>query len=378
MTASYKAETNFSLKDQLFHKKNVTDLSERIFRANNQFNKTGFVREVVKEFPNLELKERITHIAICLDMFIPGTYPQKIKVLTKALPPALDPNKTDNDFGQFINAPLSHFVALYGCTDEHVDLSLATLSEMTKRFSAEDAIRYFLNKYPKQTMAFLTECAKSNNYHVRRLASEGTRPALPWSQKINIPYQTMIPILDILYADKTRYVTRSVANHLNDISKLDAELVFKTLSRWDKEGMAHPAELAYIKKHALRTLVNKGNTKALVMLGYKKPAIVVSAIKLNKKSVAVGDAVQFDFTITATTKQHLNIDYVVHFYKPSGKASKKTFKISKLEANKNQQIQVSKKHMFRNMTTKTLYTGPHKIEIQINGNSFGEAKFNLV
>ena len=86
MTASYKAETNFSLKDQLFHKKNVTDLSERIFRANNQFNKTGFVREVVKEFPNLELKERITHIAICLDMFIPGTYPQKIKVLTKTRP----------------------------------------------------------------------------------------------------------------------------------------------------------------------------------------------------------------------------------------------------------------------------------------------------
>ena len=115
-----------------------------------------------------------------------------------------------------------------------MEISLKGLKEITKRFSAEDAIRYFLNAFPDKTLTFLIDCARDENYHVRRLATEGTRPKLPWAQKLTIDYHLALPILEILHGDKTRYVTRSVANHLNDISKIDPDLVLDTLRKWQE------------------------------------------------------------------------------------------------------------------------------------------------
>ena len=86
------------------------------------------------------------------------------------------------------------------------------------RFSVEDAIRYFINAFPEQTLAALLKWSKDFHYHVRRLCSEGARPKLPWSQKITIPVTDPIPILDNLFHDNTRFVIRSAANHINDIS----------------------------------------------------------------------------------------------------------------------------------------------------------------
>lgn len=160
-----------------------------------------------------------------------------------ALPPILDPTKNDDDFGDFILAPLSDFVAQHGATEEHLDSSLAALGEITKRFSAEFAIRIFINAFPERSLEFLNECAGDANYHVRRLASEGTRPTLPWSGKISIDYHEPLPILDKLYRDPTRFVTRSVANHLNDIAKVDPDLVISMLKRWKKAGDQDPKEM---------------------------------------------------------------------------------------------------------------------------------------
>lgn len=106
---------------------------------------------------------------------------------------------------------------------------------MTKRFSAEYSIRNFINTFPTETFEMLEDCSLSENYHERRLASEGCRPKLPWGKKLTIDYNFTIKLLDNLQMDKTRFVTRSVANHLNDISKIDALLVIETLKRWTKK-----------------------------------------------------------------------------------------------------------------------------------------------
>ncbi|MFQ8584520.1 MAG: hypothetical protein ACLSA6_19335 [Holdemania massiliensis] len=58
--------------------------------------------------------------------------------------------------------------------------------------------------------------------HVRRLASEGCRPLLPWGQVLNCFRQDPLPvlkILELLKADPAPYVQKSVANNLNDLSK---------------------------------------------------------------------------------------------------------------------------------------------------------------
>ena len=226
-----------------------------------------------------------------LAKYLPSDYVEACNVLLKALPKKLDATKTDDDFGDFIYAPYGEFVSSYGCTQKHLNFSLGVLREITKRFSVEYAIRDFINHFPKETLEMLDVCCTSKNYHERRLVSEGSRPKLPWAKKLNIGYEVPMVLLDKLYMDKTRYVTRSVANHLNDIAKIDASLVIETLKRWKKDNKQESKEMEFMVSHALRTLVKDANVEALEMLGYKSnPSIQVSAFVMQSSTVKVGEA----------------------------------------------------------------------------------------
>lgn len=190
-----------------------------------------------------------------------------VNILVKALPASNNPELSDNDFGDFIYAPYAEYVAKNGCTEEYLHLLLHVLYEMTQRFSAEDAIRSFLNAFPGETLKEFLKWSKDEHYHVQRLCSEGTHPKLPWSQKINIHAAASLPILDNLFSDKTRFVTRSGANHINDISKIDPRLAIDTLVEWRKSEKQESKEMKYIIGHALRTLVKQGNKDAMQLLG---------------------------------------------------------------------------------------------------------------
>ena len=311
--------------------------------------------------------------------YLPSDYRDAVNILLKALPRELDPNNNDNDFGDFIYAPYSEFVTAFGCSREELSFSLQALREMTKRFSVEFAIRDFINEYPEETFIMLEACSLSDNYHERRLASEGLRPKLPWAKKLTIEYDRALFILDNIFYDKTRYVTRSVANHLNDISKIDPELVLATLKRWKASGKQNEKEMDYIISHALRTLVKHGNEEALALLGYERdPKIVLSDLKLHQDEVRLGEALIFDFEIEAKEDCNLLLDYIMHFRTKSGKTSPKVHKIKKFSLKAGECIVVSKKHLFKaNMSTRKLYIGEHKVELQINGVCYDLGTFIL-
>jgi 3-methyladenine DNA glycosylase AlkC len=225
----------FSLKDQLFNPQKVEYLSKLIKSIYLDFDDMGFHKDIIEKFPLLELKERIFCIREYLKKYLPKGYKLAVNILLNALPKPLDPNKTDNDFGDFIFAPFSDFIAIYGCDKNNLSFSLKALERITQNFSAEDSIRFFLDKFPKETLEKVKSWSVSENYHVRRLATEGTRPSLPWSKKLNLDNNWVINnILENLFYDKTRYVVRSVANHLNDISKINSNLVIETLVKWKK------------------------------------------------------------------------------------------------------------------------------------------------
>jgi len=369
----------FSLKDQLFNENSVRKLSDEIDQAFSMFEKEAFYQEVLSAFPALELKERIHHIRDMLAKYLPDEYDEALSIILQALPSPLDPKKDDDDFGDFIYAPYGEFVTRYGCNDRHLDRSLQALREITKRFSVEFAIRDFINHYPKETMAMLKRCATSENYHERRLASEGSRPKLPWAKKLTMDYTEPMVLLDRLYYDKTRYVTRSVANHLNDITKMDAALVIETLKRWKSSGKQESKEMDYMTSHALRTLVKEGNEEVLALLGYKRsPKIVLSELTLVQDRLKVGEALHFGFQIQAEENCKLMLDYIVHFRTKSGKHSPKVHKIKKLSLEKKECITISKKHLFKaGMTTRKLYAGEHKVELQINGKRYDMGTFVL-
>jgi 3-methyladenine DNA glycosylase AlkC len=359
----------FSLKDHLFNELKVKGLAGEIYAAYPEFEFENFIKEVVSAFPNLELKERISWISSCLKLYLPDNYVDAVKIIIKALPQPLNTELKDNDFGDFIYAPYSEFIATYGCTEEHLFFSLDAIKEITKRFSAEYAIRKFINSFPNQTLEIIVEWSKDSNYHVRRLASEGTRQKLPWGQKIHIDPKATISILDNLYTDSTRFVTRSVANHLNDLSKSHPEFIISTLEKWLASGKQSENEMLFIVKHTLRNLIKDGHPKALNMLGVSDAFGVVIQNLQYTPQVVIGSFFQFSFEVHSKMSKRIVIDYIIYFQNKLGQMnSKKIHKLQTLEIEETKTIELTKKHPLRaNMTTRKLYPGTHKVEIQVNG-----------
>lgn len=368
------------LKDQLFNKLKVNKIALEIQRVYPSFKRDDFIHDVAAKFPELELKARISWIAACLRKYFPEDYRRAIGILIKALPKPNNPDLSDDDFGDFIYAPYAEFVAKNGCTKEHLSISLTALYEITQRFSAEDAIRYFINAFPDETFKELLEWSKDSHYHVRRLCSEGTRPKLPWSQKINIPITAPLSILENLFYDKTRFVTRSVANHINDISKTHPELAIETLKKWQKSKKQKPEEMDYMIRHALRTLIKEGHPQAMTLLGFSQHSEISVTNVSVPQQVLMNTALEFSFTVKSPIDIRALIDYTLHFQNKRGELnSKKVFKLTQLSLVKNTPVMVSKRHALRErMTTRTLYPGKHEITIQINGTIFTKKPFILI
>ncbi len=370
-------EEKFSLKDQLYNPTKIAFLSTVIQKVHEDFDTESFENEINAQLPALELKARMHAIAASLKNHLPADFKTASNILLKALPAPLDESKSDNDFGDFIYAPFAHFVASNGCNADDLYFSLEALKEITKRFSVEFAIRPFLNYFPEQTLRELEIWASDKNYHVRRLASEGTRPKLPWAEKINIRPIQALPILNLLFSDPTRYVTRSLANHLNDISKIDPELVLSLLQQWQEKGSQADKEMEFIKAHALRSLVKSGHDKTLAYLGFAATENVILKNLEHSSSFLIGENLAFSFALFAEEDLDLVIDYILYFCNKAGKTSnKKVFKLKKIALKSGIEQRVSKKHPFKaNMSTRKLYPGLHRIEIQVNGRVVGAGEF---
>ena len=373
-----KAKTGFSLKDQLFNARSVGVLSDALAKSINarqgKFNQKQFEKAVLDKFPALELKQRIDWMVTVLARYLPENFDQALELLEDLLPPPLDPEKTDNDFGQFIWTVPGEYVAKFGCTESNLNKSLTFLGESTKRFTAENPIRPFLRQYPTESMSFIRACALDENYHVRRLASEGIRPFLPWAARANVNHDEIFEVLELLKTDNTRYVIRSVANTLNDLSKIKPDQVIATLTKWQKKPSS---EMQWLTRHALRTLVKQDHPGALALLGYPiKPEFKVSAITI-PDSVQVGENLIYTCKIKSQANQNLKIALRIHYLKANARHSPRVFAVKDVKTQSGDVLQVSKKISFRPITTRAMYRGEHHVEIVVNGVARGKRSFLL-
>ncbi len=377
-TLSIRAETSFSLKDDLFNEYSVARLADGLAAAGKGFQRKRFERAVLAAFPELELKARIDHMVSVLGDHLPAEVPKALDILERALPPPLDPTLRDDDFGSFIWVVPGEYAARHGCSSRHLKRSLNFLRESTKRFSAESAIRPFLRDFPDATLKFAHDCAEDENYHVRRLASEGTRPLLPWATRVKLPADSIVALLERLHADSTRYVTRSVANNMNDLSKQDPALVIRTLKQWQKAQRQQPAELDWMVRHSLRTLTKQDHIPALSLLGYPaRPNVRIGNLKIPRR-IQAGDTLNCEFDLEAKTAQKLLVTLRVFFLKANGKQAPKVFTVAKADFQRGQLSTLSKKLSFRPMTTRVMYPGPHRIEVVVNGQTQIGQDFQLV
>lgn len=266
-------------------------------------------------------------------------------------------------------------------TDDAFDDALLLLSELTSRLTSEFAIRTLLLHDLERALETIRGWTSSADEHVRRLASEGTRAYLPWSRRVPAllarPRSTL-PIITALYRDDSDYVRRSVANHLNDLSRENADLVVETAAAW----LAEPDEnTAWVVKHGLRTLIKKGNPAALALMGFLPAAgIRVVGPTLTPSEVPFGGTVQFVSGVTNTGVEPaaLAIDYIVHHTKANGGQTGKTFKLTTVTLAPGEQLSIDRRHSFRAITTRRYYPGVHAIELQVNGVILGRADFTLL
>jgi 3-methyladenine DNA glycosylase AlkC len=369
-------EQNFQVRD-VFNEKVVNQLASSLAGVWSVFDAKGFTHAISSQLRHLTFSERAALIRDTLWEFLPREYPRALEILLEALPPELTDHEITG-FGGFIIMPMNDFVAKYGL--DHYDLSMQALYQMTKRFTAEGAIRAFILKYPDKTLSILSKWAEDENCHVRRLVSEGTRPRLPWAIQLK-PFiedpRPVLALLEKLKTDPELMVRRSVANNLNDIAKDNPDQVVKTLRRWSK---IEDDGTQWLIRHAARTLVKQGNKEILAILGYNsKVGITVSKLRLDQPTVKMGGEINFSFEIKSKSKQvqRLIIDYIIYHRKANGKLAPKVFKLTKKNLEAGESVQISKKHSFRPISTRKYYPGIHCLEIQVNGTPFGKVDFEL-
>lgn len=372
--------TGFSLKDQLFNRNKVGYLADLLAAKNRTFAKDQFLSAVMSKLGTLELKARIDWITTQLEQHLPKEFSKAAHSILRSLPPPLDPSKSDDDFGDYIFAPLGEFIARNGQSTEHLQCALDSLQELTKRFSMEHAMRPFLMNFPEKTLRRMHEWVQDENYHVRRLVSESTRPLLPWSPRLALPHSETLPLLDRLHTDSTRYVTRSVANHLNDIAKSHPCLVIERLENWKLLQLQNPKELQWITRHALRTLTKQGDAAAMRVLGFNPtPKIRSRDIQLKHRQIQLGNCLEFSIEISALRQESLVIDYAIDFLKRSGSHSRKVFKLTQVQLTKGESVTVSKKHKLRaEATTFRLYPGEQHLTVQVNGVQIATTTFKIL
>ncbi len=367
----------FLLKDHLFNQETVTRLGKEFAAGVDGFNVEKFVSEALSGFPERELLARLDWMADCLESQLDSDFPQMADQLEAAMPPMLDPSLTDDDFGHFIHA-LPGILAVRHGLEEHRDRALDLLCEATKRFSMEFYIRPFINRWPEQTMARLNVWVEDENYHVRRLVSEGTRPKLPWAKAVSLTSEETIPLLEKLHGDPARYVTRSVSNHLNDIAKKEPDRVVAILSGWADAKQQNAKELGWMTRHALRSLVKDGHGGALSLLGYRSDVDVHAKLDLGGSTFNIGDKVAVSCSLSAAQDLPVMVDYRIRFARPGGKTGEKVFKLKATKLKANQRLELSKSHHLKgDATTFTLYPGAHEVVLQVNGCDIASAKFDL-
>ncbi len=337
-------------------------------RIDRKFDATKFLAVALPGLDDLSLMQRLRRMTECLHATLPADYSAALAILRELAP------RIDHGFATLV---LPDYVGRFGLAD--FDESMDALKFFTPFGSSEFAVREFLRRDLPRTLAVMERWSRDPDEHVRRLASEGSRPRLPWSFRLDALVADpapVAPILENLRNDPCLYVRKSVANHLNDITKDHPDWVLDRLARWP------PAEPnpAWIAKRALRTLIKRGDRRALALIGAgEPPAVEVSDFSLDPPEISLGGRLAFSVRIASRSPrtQRLVVDCTIYYIKRSGNASAKVFKWKELTLAPGAVVLLTRSQVIRDFTTRTHHPGRHAVELMINGEILARSAFDL-
>ncbi|MCP1495583.1 3-methyladenine DNA glycosylase AlkC [Pseudomonas migulae] len=354
---------------EIFNAERLKHIATEMTAVYPEFNARAFLKMANEGLAELSIMQRMARVSECLHAVLPLSYEASLEVL-RALAPRLNSG--------FVSISLPHYVATYG--GHAFEHSMDALKYFTTFGSAEFAIRYFLRSDFERCLAVMHEWSLDDNEHVRRLASEGCRPRLPWSfrlEKIQADPTLAAAILDNLKADDSLYVRKSVANHLNDITKDHPEWVLDLIEGWSLENR----HTAWIARHALRSLIKQGNQRALAIMGAGgKPEVEIIDVKVEPAVIALGEKIALSFTVKSTVEnsQRLVIDYAIDYVKANGSTSAKVFKLKALTLPGHATALLSRGQHIKELTTRKHYAGKHAVHVMINGERLASTEFEIL
>ncbi len=377
------AEAFKNMYNEQFFERFTKDLKVVI----SDFDARAFVSRVTdSEWENRELKQRCSHITTVLKDFLPADYKQAIAKILELLEYVENTHPDysvidDKKFGLTLEygAVLDNYIEQYGLDD--YETSIKAIEKITQFTSCEFVTHLFIIKYPDKMMAQMLAWSKHPHWGVRRLASEGCRPRLPWAMALpNLKKDPspILPILENLKNDPARFVRLSVANNLNDIAKDNPQVVIDLVKKWRGESQ----EVDWVIKHGCRTLLKQGNREMMELFGFGAVAgnISIKDFQLSTPEVKIGNALEFSFKLLNNndTKAKIRLEYGLYYQKANGTLTKKVCKISEKEYAANSITQINRKHSFKVVTTRKFHPGLHQVAVIINGNEFEKYDFVLI
>lgn len=357
----------------------IERLAKNLSHGHRSLDQEAFVGEAVAGLDELELKDRVKHVADALGRHLAPDFPEAVAAILRCLP-HWDRGDCEDPLRGFAAWPLFQYIEVAGI--EHCSIAMDALADLTHLFSAEFAIRPYVERYPQQAMKTVASWTEHSSDQVRRLASEGIRPRLPWGGRLRAFEADPAPVLEILERlkdDASLYVRRSVANNLADVAVAHPDRVIDVCSRWLAEHASE--ERRWLVRRATRNLIKSGHPGVWALHGFTvEPEIVVDVVAPAPETVALGErfVMKFQLRSKARVPQRLVVDFVIHHVKASGATTAKVFKLKELELLPGQELGLEKAHAFRDISTRTYYSGTHRIELQVNGQRFGQCQVELI
>jgi 3-methyladenine DNA glycosylase AlkC len=356
------------LTDIFFGDSFIRKLAGSIAEVYPPFDAERFLALVYGEtWEGLALKARMHHVTQALHQTLPHDFPQALQMLKSVAP----------SFHGFDSMVFPDYVASYGL--DHWELSMPALALFTPLCSSEYAVRPFIAQDPQRAMAYLSAWAQDENEHLRRLASEGSRPRLPWGMALECfkaDPTPLLPILEVLKDDPSEYVRKSVANNLNDISKDHPEWVLDLCEAW----YGHSPRTDWIVKHACRGLLKKGNRRAMRLFGFAEPAdIHVEELTLQRTALAIGEelAYAFDLRVAGQERCKVRLELRVDYARGGGKTSRKVFQLGEAHYPPGTH-RVERRLSLVDRSVRKHHPGQHRLVVVVNGVEKAEAHFDLL
>lgn len=369
-------------------------VGQRLAGAVPDLDARAFAAECMPGYEDLELMDRARRITDVMARHLPADPAAAVPTITASLGPV---EEGLTGMQPFRYLPFVLYVGQYGLGA--FEESMAAQYELTRRFTAEFSIRPFLIHHQVATLARLRQWAGDPDPHVRRLVSEGTRPRLPWAPRLPAFIADPAPVLELLELlrdDPSEYVRRSVANNLNDISKDHPEVVVELAQRWWADGDDQRRRLL---RHALRTLVKRGDPTALEVLGHAgADHLVVRDVSIEPARPVIGGSVRMAATVVDTRSaevatgggpatgsardpvaadERVAVDFVVHFVKANGSTSARVFKGAVRVLGPGGSTVVTRTVSLAQQSTRTHHPGVHRVEVQLNGRRSDAGSFSL-